>query len=165
MSDIPVEIVGLHPIFKDCCAPDDVESRYAISHPWIKDGWICATDARICVRQATTLADRPPPNGKTPPDLAGLSWDMAEHSHVPVDLPAIPDEELRIRRRTGRVEGGAEVNWKRFAVNFFLSFAMIFIGLKFVSPIGDWAYAWYIGAYCVGNLIGYLECLFCRRPL
>lgn len=53
-----------HPIFDDCKARAGMGFRYAIETTWATDGWLYATDSRICVRAKTDEADT---IGKFPP--------------------------------------------------------------------------------------------------
>lgn len=56
-------------LFKDCCSIKTL--RYAIGSPWVKGGYRCATDGRICVRMRT---DEPDTKDVAAPSIKGLFW-------------------------------------------------------------------------------------------
>ncbi len=65
MSDKRKPIPNLDPIFEACCDPEAV--RYDLSTPFIRDGYVAATDGRIMVRQKTgsKRQDKGTPNANT----------------------------------------------------------------------------------------------------
>ncbi len=85
----------LHPIFKDCAdVPDGPLSfRYDMTKPFIHEGRIYATDARIIVRgpvpeyeNIPTVSEKPPRDCHTMPQ-----WNPANYSESPVaELPDVP---------------------------------------------------------------------------
>lgn len=79
-----MDTTTLHPIFAECCAKED--GRYTYTAPFVRDGYLCATDGRILVR---IKSDAAPTAGDTPP-ISDLGWDRASFRDVPLSLPPIP---------------------------------------------------------------------------
>lgn len=80
--------MNLHPIFAECVASPDEEMRYALKAPFVRGGFVYATDGRICVR---AKSDAPDTEGQFP-DTAGLGWnrDTSVVIALPEQLPEQP---------------------------------------------------------------------------
>lgn len=69
-------------IFAACCA--DKDTRYSLSKPFVRDGYLCATDGKIAVRAPTD----DPPSGKGP-NVGELPWDIPVLGEC--DIPLMPE--------------------------------------------------------------------------
>lgn len=77
------------PLFAACCLPEDWPCRYAIHAPFAFQGFVCATDGRICCRVKAELA----PWAQAVPDIVRanvppldqLPWDAKNYGE-PVPL-------------------------------------------------------------------------------
>lgn len=76
----------LRKLFKPFCAKET--GRYMINDPWVKDGYLIATNGRICVRIPVADADSPPVTEPYPP-MQDLPW-KSEYED-PIEIPEIPE--------------------------------------------------------------------------
>ncbi len=81
----PSSLDSLPLIFAACVSSES--SRYGIDKPFVRDGYVCATDGRIAVRMKTQMPSTP---GSTP-KIEDLNWNKGYKS-VPIDLPNLGDE-------------------------------------------------------------------------
>lgn len=97
MSDI-------HPIFTKFSVPRNQESRYGSGEPWMLDGYLYATDGRVCVRMKRDA----PNSDKSPVDVKSLPWDKSLYTNTPIPLPSHIDPPLPIKH-CEECEGEGEV--------------------------------------------------------
>lgn len=81
----------LDPIFADCVADED--GRYTLTEPWIRQGFIYATDGRIAVRQPITQPDT---TDYGSPANAGQMFDDSKLTGKAITLPDIGPEPSAI---------------------------------------------------------------------
>jgi len=81
-------IKELRELFAIFCDPaqDLARSNYDLSHPFTRDGFLAATDGRVCVRAPSMETER----GIFPPVLA-LRWGRERYSDNPIPLPAVKE--------------------------------------------------------------------------
>lgn len=84
--------MDLHPIFKDCEAKE--LTRYSINRTWVKGGYACATDGRICVRTKVTAPDSETDDGMMFPSFESLPWPASGQPGSLAELPDIPDAPI-----------------------------------------------------------------------
>lgn len=74
----------LDPLLAECT--DDQDGRYTLTKPWIRNGFVYATDGRILVRQATKQADT---TDDKPPGGAEHMFDESKPRGKSIPLPDI----------------------------------------------------------------------------
>lgn len=78
--------------FKPFCAR--TESRYSMTEPWVADGYLIATDGRVCIRvRCEDVPDSPQVNGQKFPPAHELQWDKG-WSDTPIAFGDIPEPPL-----------------------------------------------------------------------
>jgi hypothetical protein len=73
----------IHPIFEDCCAKNNtVVAKFRADVPWIKDGYLYATNGHVAVRTPMPLMNS---TGDFPP-ASTLNWNASDYLDEAIEL-------------------------------------------------------------------------------
>lgn len=76
-----------HPMFEECCLKEE-DQRWCRHAPFYRDGYLCATDGRVCIRMRQEGENTP----DTPPVCdSKVGWPDEKHQYesTPVILPKV----------------------------------------------------------------------------
>jgi hypothetical protein len=63
---------------------------YAVTTPFVLDGWEYATDLAVCIRRRTDARDSKPGAGERFPNVQALNWNVEGEVARPIDFGALP---------------------------------------------------------------------------